>query len=208
MVKINLEIDDKTTEYNLPENWDEVNIEQFCKIWEFDRQEMNTLQFATRIISSFTDIDEEVILDMQYTDFHKLCDILKFTQTEFQPEKNVEYIEIEGEKYFLKSDFSQLTMGEVISIETIIESGAGNIYKVMDKLLCIFLRKKKENGNLETFKGEFMSRSELFKKLPISKVFTLFSFFLTGNNISQNNTNPSLENQETKKNQKNEVDLK
>jgi hypothetical protein len=112
------------------------------------------------------------------------------------------------DKYYLKKDFSQLTMGEVISIDTIMAEANGNIYKVMDKLLCIFLRKKKENGNLETFKPEFMERRWGFRDIKISKVFNLFSFFLTGNNILQNNTNPSLENQKKKNKSKKQVDLK
>jgi hypothetical protein len=208
MIKVNLEIDDVVKEYTLPESWDEVNIDQFCRIWEFDKQDMTTIEFATRIVSSFTEISEETLMEMNYTDFEKLCDILEFTKGEFKPDSNIDFVELGDDKYYLKKDFSQLTMGEVISIDTIMAEANGNIYKVMDKLLCIFLRKKKENGNLETFKPEFMERRWGFRDIKISKVFNLFSFFLTGNNILQNNTNPSLENQKKKNKSKKQVDLK
>lgn len=208
MIKINLEIDDVVNEYTLPESWDEVSVDQFCRIWQFDKQDMTTIEFATRIISSFTEINEDTLMEMNYTDFQRLCEILQFTRQEFKGETNVDCVEFGDEIYYLKKDFSQLTMGEVISIDTIMSEANGNIYKVMDKLLCIFLRKKKENGNLETFKSEFMERRQGFKTIKISKVFNLFSFFLTGNNILQNNTNPSLEKQTKKRKSKKIVDLK
>ena len=207
MVKINLEIDDVINEYNLPENWDEVNVDQFCRIWEFDKQDTTTIEFATRIVSSFTEISEETLMKMNYTDFQKLCDILDFTKGDFKPEVNIDFIEIGDDKYYLKKDFSQLTMGEVISIDTILSEANGNIYKVMDKLLCIFLRKKKENGNLEAFKSEFMERRWGFRDIKISKVFNVFNFFLNGGSSLLNNMNPSLENPPKQK-RKNKVNLK
>ena len=208
MIKVNVEVDGEVKEFNLPENWSEVSVDNFCRIWEFDKNDMTTIEFATRIVSSFTDMDESLIMAMNYEDFQKIVGILDFTQTEFVPDKDVDNIELGDETYFMKKDFNQLTMGEVISIETIMGDANGNIYKVMDMLLCIFLRQKKENGNLETFQPHFMERRWKFRHIPISKVFTLFSFFLTGKNILGNNTNPSLEKQPKKNRKQRRVDLK
>lgn len=208
MIKVNVEVDGEVKEFNLPENWNEVSVDNFCRIWEFDKSDMTTIEFATRIVSSFTDMDESLIMAMNYDDFQKIVGILDFTQTEFIPNKDVDNIELGDETYYIKKDFNKLTMGEVISIETILGDANGNIYKVMDKMLCIFLRQKKENGNLETFKSEFMERRWKFRHIPISKVFNIFSFFLTGNDILQNNTNPSLEKQTKKRKSKKQVDLK
>jgi hypothetical protein len=208
MIGINLEVDGEVKEFNLPENWNEVSVDNFCRIWEFDKNDMTTIEFATRIISSFTDMDESLIMAMNYEDFQKLVNILNFTTEEFVPEKDVDSVELGDEIYYIKKDFNQLTMGEVISIETIMGDANGNIYKVMDKLLCIFLRQKKENGSLETFQPHMMERRWKFRHIPISKVFTLFSFFLTGKNILENNINPSLENQPKKNRKQRRVDLK
>ena len=80
-----------------------------------------------------------------------------------------------------------------------------NIAPAMAKLLCIFLRKKKENGSLETFKNSFMEREILFEEVIISDVNDLFLFFLDGENLSQNNMKDYLENQ--KSNQESEIDF-
>jgi hypothetical protein len=115
---------------------------------------------------------------------------MDFLNKEMEPTKE-DFVEIEGERYYIKFDFQNFTMGEVISIETILSKADNNIFKVMDELLCVFLRKKKENGNLETFRGEFLERKEIFSKAPISKVFEVFNFFFVGGNLLLDNMNQS-----------------
>jgi hypothetical protein len=193
MINLKLEIDDEVKEFNLPQSWDEVTIGDFVKLFSFEREGLNSVELSVKIINVLTDIDENLIMMMDVKDFEKLAEVFAFTSKELKP-TNVESVELEGETYYLKNDFSKLTMGEVISIETILQSADGNLFKVMDKLLCIFLRKKKENGKLEAFKGEFMDRVNLFRNAPISKVYNIFSFFLTGGTTLEDNTKDYLEN--------------
>ena len=193
MINLKLEIDDEVREFNLPQNWDEVTIGDFVKLFSFNRDGLTTIELSVKVINILTGIDEELVMMMDVNDFQKLVEVFDFTTKELDA-VNVDSVEIGGETYYLKNDFSQLTMGEVISIETILKSADGNLFKVMDKLLCIFLRKKKENGKLESFKGSFMSRAEIFKDAPISKVYNVFSFFLTGGTILEDNTKDYLEN--------------
>jgi hypothetical protein len=193
MINLKLEIDDEVKEFTLAENWDELTIGDFVKLFSFEREGLNSVELSVKIINVLTDIDENLIMMMDVKDFETLTEVFSFTSKELTP-INVESVELEGETYYLKNDFSKLTMGEVISIETILQSADGNLFKVMDKLLCIFLRKKKDNGKLEAFKGEFMDRVNLFKKAPISKVYNVFSFFLTGGTTLEDNTKDYLEN--------------
>jgi hypothetical protein len=194
MVKLNLEIDDEVREFNIPENWDEVTIEQFINLFSFERQGMTELNIATRTINVFTGIDEDLLLMMNYNDFQQIIGVLQFTNKDMEPQV-VDYVELDGEKYYLRKDFDKFTMGEIISIETILSSSENNILKVMDKLLCIFLRKKKENGKFEPFKGEMMDRVELFRTAPVSKIHHIFNFFLDGGTLSTSNMKDFLENQ-------------
>jgi len=192
MIKINLEIDDEVREFNLPQNWDEVTIGDFVKIFSINKENLTQFEVAIKTINILTGIDEETIMMMNVNDFESMTENLMFTKTDITP-INVDSIELNGEVFYLKNDFSQLTMGEVISIETILQSADGNLFKVMDKLLCIFLRKKKDNGKLENFKGTFMSRADLFKTAPITKVYNIFSFFSNGGTTLEDSTKVSLE---------------
>lgn len=192
MVKVTLEIDDEDIEFNVPESWEEVTVSQFCKMFSFNREELNPIEIAVKVLHIFTGVDEELLMMMNYEDFNSLVQVISFTNDEVDARVD-EYVEIEGEKYYIKSDYSSLTMGEVITIEIMLNESQGNIFKVMDKLLCVFLRKKKDNGKLESFKGTFMERRELFGKASIISVYGLFVFFLSGENLLEFNTKESLE---------------
>ena len=187
MKKVTIEIDDEVKEYELPSNWDEITLDDFIRLFSIDRTDLNPLEVSVKTIEVLVGINEEILLMMKSSDFELLATELSFTTRDVEP-VNVEFVTIGGEEYYIKKDFNQLTMGEIISIETILEGAENNIFKVMDKLLCIFLRKKKENGKLETFKGEFMERATLFRKTPVSQIYNIFNFFLVGGNLLEVNT--------------------
>jgi hypothetical protein len=106
---------------------------------------------------------------------------------------------VNGDKYYMKTDFDKMKYGEIMSVELLMASSGGNLLKVMDKLLCIFLRQKNENGKLESFKADFLERAESFKKIPISQVNQIFTFFLLGNEPLPKTTRVSSEKKKTPK---------
>jgi hypothetical protein len=181
MVELNLNIDDEVKTFNIPQSWDEVTIDQFIKLFSFDREILTEVEVSVKTMQAFTDIDEEYLLMLDLKDFHQLIELLSFTNVNLTPQSK-ESIIIGEDEYFIKKDFDTLSMGEMISIETIIKQTNGNFLKAIDKLLCIFLRKKKENGNLEAFRTEHMNRAESFRAIPITQVYEVFNFFLDGVN--------------------------
>ena len=100
MIKINLEIEDEVIEYTLPENWDEVTVEQFVKIFSINREGLALYEIATQTINCFTDIKVEHLEMMDYKDYIKITELLKFTEKDVVP-VTVEYVELNGEKYYL-----------------------------------------------------------------------------------------------------------
>jgi hypothetical protein len=190
MIEINVEIDDSLQSYSFPTSWSEVTVQQFSNLYGIDKEKYTGMFYTFEVIHQLTGIDRDVIEMMEYHDFVKLVKSLEFV---FQPveDKKSESLVVDGEEYFVHSEFSKYTAGEIISLETIISSSNGEFVKVMPHLLCIFLRKKKENGNLEKYKTTFMNRIESFKKIKIDEVNHIFSFFLNGRASSANNTKDS-----------------
>jgi hypothetical protein len=129
-----------------------------------------------------TGIEEELIYLLTQEQFLEVVEKVKFTNEEIVSELK-ESILVEGEEYFIKKDFDKLNMGEIISIESLLKQSDGDLSKCMSKLLCVFLRKKKENGNLESFKNSFMEREELFDNVMITDVNNLFVFFSNGRTL-------------------------
>lgn len=187
MITINLEIDDQVQSYEFPTNWSEVSLDQFCKLYSIDKNIHTGMFYTFEVLHQITGIDREIIEQIDYEDFVEIVKELKFI---YEPivEKKAESVIVDGEEYFLYTEFNKYTAGEIISIETILKSSDNDIVKVMPQLLCIFLRKKKESGKLEKYNTSFMSRIEKFKTIKIDEINHIFTFFLTGRDSSPNNT--------------------
>ncbi len=201
MIEIKLNVDGQDSNFNIPEGWNEVTVDQASRLYSLDRENKNDLELMISIVNIFTGIDEEIIYMLTQEQFNILLNTIKFTNEEVKGEL-ADSITIGEEQYFLKKDFNNLNMGEIISLETIIKQNEDNFPQAMAKLLCIFLRKKVMGNSgvevLETFKNNMMLREEMFKSIIITDVNNIFLFFLTGNNILQNDMKESLENQNPK----------
>lgn len=186
MVTLNLEIEDEKMTFKVPESWDDVSVETFSKIWGLDREGLTGIEMTVQLLSVFTGIEEDYLYMMDTETFNKVAEIVAFTNEDVKG-SNVDSIMVDGEEFFVKNDFDKLTMGEVASLEILMEQAGGNIMSKMPEMLCIFLRKKKDNGKLEAFKKSFMERADKFKSISIADVNDVFLFFSNGENSSTNN---------------------
>lgn len=183
MISVNIELEEETKTYEFPTSWDEVSVEQFMRVFSHTDKKYEGILGSVKVLSAISNISEEILMAMDINDFKLLAEQLSFVSQEV-PKVDVDYIEIDGSKFYLYSDFNKFTTGEIITIELLLEQAGGSIFPVITDLLCVFLRKKKEDGTFEKFNTNFMTRKEMFKKIPISQVFHIFAFFLTINNSS------------------------
>ena len=193
MVEVNIEIEGLNKTYNIPTSWNEVSVRQFNQLYRFKNENSNELLGVVNLISAISDIDTSILLQMDIDDFKSLTSQVEFVTTEV-PKVEVDYLEVNGDKYYLYTDFNKLTTGEVITLETILESSNFDIHKVMTDLLCLFLRKKDSEGRFEKFTTDMLKRKEIFLELPVSQIYHVFGFFLGGRNSSKNNTKDSTRN--------------
>jgi len=191
MIELNLEIDGKAKSYNIPAGWDEVTLGQAADMNDLKDDDSTVIVQVVKLLKILApDINEDDIMMMSPEQFTQVTEALQFVSDEVEGEL-VEYVEIEGEKYYLKKDFEKLTMGEIISIDSIMKQTSNDITKALPKVMCIFLRKKNDDGELESFRNSFMEREEAFRSIIITDVYKLFAFFLDGEDLSQNSTQES-----------------
>jgi len=195
MIEVKIETDEEELLYQFPENWDEVTVKQFCDVFRNNYDNHNSFYASVLLMSALTGVDKEIIEMMDVDDFKMLLEKLKFMQEDVIRSEDDKII-INDEEYFLHTDFSKYTTGEIITIEILSEQAQNNVITIMPELLCVFLRKKNSKGNLEKFKTSFMERKKDFETLPVSKIYHIFSFFLDIKNISTNNTKDFMPNQE------------
>jgi hypothetical protein len=186
MIEVKIEAEDKSHIYSFPENWNEVTVKQFVRLYQSNNPNNNELMGAVTLISAISNIPEGLLMQMDINDFKNLSTKANFIAQEVE-KTDVDYIELEGDRYYLYTEFNKLTTGEVITIETILEGSQYDIYKVMGDLLCLFLRKKDEQGKFEKFSTDMFKRKEMFMDVPISNIYHVFGFFLDGRNSSQSN---------------------
>ena len=194
MIDLKIEVDDEVMEFTVPESWADVTVGQYVDSVNLNREGLSDIDLMIEMLSIFSNVDREISEMMDYESFNKLVMTFQFLEKEIT---NVvkDFVELDGETYFLKKDFESLTMGELISIEAIIAKYE-DLTKAMPELLCIFLRKKTKKGKLEKFKTSMMGRAEMFKKVSIEEVHQIFFYFSDGKNISSGNMKDSLENKE------------
>lgn len=190
MVEVNIEVEGLNKTYNIPTEWDEITVKQFTQLYRVKDQTSNELMGIVNLISAISDIDTSLLLQMDIDDFKNLTSKITFITGEV-PRVDVDYLEVGEDKYYLYTDFNKLTTGEVITIETLLESSEFDIHKIMADLLCLFLRKKDEEGRYEKFSTDMLKRKEIFLTLPITKIYHVFGFFLDGRNISTSNMKDS-----------------
>jgi hypothetical protein len=200
MTELKLMIDGLEKTYNIPTTWDDITIQTYKKIVNIPSEVKGvflSIELAIRLIG----LDRDTIEELPIEEFNKILEQMTFINEELKAEL-AESIEVGGETFYFKKDFSKLTTGEVASIDLILQSAEGKWYDVIEKLLCIFLRKK-VGDELEKFKSEMMDRAELFKDLKIKDVQPIFFYFSSGENGSPEAMKESLENQPKRK--KNEI---
>lgn len=187
MVKLNLEIDGENKTYDIPTQWDDVTVDKFIEIVKLnEKKDINDLEKVMELMNILTTIPKDDVELLPVESFMEIQNNFSFVKTDVD-KKMKDSIVIDGEEYFVKNDFNDLTMGESITIETLLKEADNPMY-ILDKMLCLFLRKKKENGKLESFKTTFLTdRIDIFRKAPITEVYNNLIFFSNGVDILENN---------------------
>lgn len=187
MINIEIEIDGVSTMYNFPSSWDEINISTYKKLHQLEKPtEETNLLYLFELIGAVSDIDKSILYQMDINQFQQIANNLSFIYGEVK-NKSVDYVEVDGEQYYLHTDFNKYNAGEIISIDTILKRNNYDYISCMSELCCIFLRKKID-GKIEPFTTDLFHRKTMFDNLKVSEVNNIFSFFLSGGDLPKNNT--------------------
>lgn len=179
MTELNIELDDVLTTFSIPTAWDEVTVKQYQQVMDVNLSGMTDIDIVVARLSILGDIDKELLYLMPVEAFNEVVELLKFTTQPITTEMK-DSIQVGGIEYHLKKDFNNLIISEITAIEMIIKDAGGNFDKCIDKLLCVYLRQKKDNGKLEAFRSSFMKRQYEFQTIMISDVYQMFLFFSSG----------------------------
>lgn len=171
----------KEIELVIPEGWNEITVEQFQHIQMLDKNKFKSnLNYLVNVLAIVTGVDKSVLMEADAIELTKITDEIKWITKEPEADKK-EIIEYDGVKYKFKSSLNNLSVGEMVSIEQVIDLEALNIEMAFDVVLAILLREVKEDGSLEDFNAdEFEFRRKHFAGISITDVIGSLLFFSDG----------------------------
>lgn len=139
---IQIKFNDKL--YPLPSNWDEVKIYQFQDIKKLDYTELGKLKYIIKLVQIFTGLPEEVIINSNAKALEQIYEVINFIYKVPLTNKMTDKFTIGDDIYTLK-EFNELTTGERISLEVLLE---GEVDDVFPEIMSILFRRNDETFDI------------------------------------------------------------
>ena len=162
----------------IPTSWNDVTLKEFIALSKMDHESYSSpVEYYIHVLRLFGNEDLEDIFDyIKTSDLENIVGQMSFMNTE--PEKlDNRSVEINDEMFFLCDNLNELTVGEYISIESLIEQGDSNPAESIPIILSVILRPKNEVFD----SNKCAERIEYFKEnLSIASVMGMSVFFSNG----------------------------
>lgn len=156
--------------YDLPSSWDDVKIYQFQQIKKLDYAELGKLKYVVKLIQIFTELPEEIIINAKLETLSKIYEVIEFIYKEPLPTKMTHQFKIGEDVYTLK-EFSDLNVGERISLEVLLENPIDDI---LPEMMAILFKK-----NDEQFDASLMTdiADDIATEVGIGQLYGVLLFF-------------------------------
>jgi hypothetical protein len=180
-----LELNNK--EYNIPESWDEINLDKFIKIQKLieTKQDYEDDIWILKLIEVIIDISEDELNEVPFKELGKLSAAVSNIYNQEIPKSLPKKIIIDDIEYgFVTLD--DISTGEYTSIKTIFQKMETS--DALPYMLTILIRPI-VNDKLEKYNPQVcINRNKLFlEKLMVSHFKGLIDFFLNGKTESITN---------------------
>tara|TARA_R100000655_G_scaffold86021_1_gene125959 strand:+ start:456 stop:1100 length:645 start_codon:yes stop_codon:yes gene_type:complete len=175
-MKIKIKKKGKVKEFKLIKSWNDVTLETWLKLIEF--QSGTKTEEAEKTIETLSTIPKELIKQLELRDVVAiLSKISELQEKQYGSLKRI--IEIEGKRYGFHPDLNEMTLGEFADIETFIKN---DLEKSLPELMAVLYRpivEETEKGvyTIEAYDGKITIRAEQMKKMAAAEVQSALVFF-------------------------------
>ena len=165
----------KTKRFKLISSWEEVTLEKWLKLIDF--QKGTKSKEAEETIAALSTIPKDLIKQLELKDVAVIMSKLSELQAK-QNSSLKRVIEVEGKRYGFHPNLDEITLGEYADIETMIKN---DIEKNMPEVCAILYRPivNEENDvyTIEAYDGDISIRAEQMKKMSAEQVQSALLFF-------------------------------
>jgi len=164
-------------EISVPISWSDVTVNQYQALTLLNPEEYSQFRYSCQLVQILCEIEDVSKFPLEI--INEIVLNFGFLKEEISQDK-IEQIDFRGEGYEWVGSFNELTVGEMLSIEQIIDLEELTYNMSYDVVCAILLRKDGEEFDASNFK----ENRELFGELPITDVMGMIVFFLNGGKIS------------------------
>jgi len=174
-MKVKIKKDGKSKNYNIVDSWSDVTLEKFMQL-NFEESDSKTKE-AEETLAILSDLPKELIKQLSLKDVSNLFERVSKLQQEHNVLLQKTFI-IDGVKYGMHPDLSEITLGEYADIESFINQG---LQQYLPEIMAILYRPITEEKNniytIEAYDGNIKLRAEEMKKMNAEQVQSTLVFF-------------------------------
>lgn len=162
----------------IPTEWADVTLGEFIELSKLNIDSFqNPIEYYVRMLIILGNEDTDGIFEfIKASDINNIIGQMSFMNTP-PSKKGVKDVKINGKKYFLESNLNNLSVGEVVSIETLIEDKKVDSVGAIPIVLSVLLKPKGESFDSNLCED----RINLFKNnVSIEEALGMSVFFSTG----------------------------
>jgi len=184
---ITLTINDK--DYNIANSYEELSLGQYIDIIKVSESKVQLDSTAAdiKVISLLSDSPEaleKILWDFNMDDFKELLTHFTWVNdtTVLEKYKSLEpkqIIEIEDGNYTIINNYNKLSLGEVISFETLLKQENSDLHR-LDVAFGLLLRPVVDGKQVKFTQEVFDQIIKIKYKVKVIDIYASISFFLTG----------------------------
>ena len=174
-MKVKIKKGNKVESFNLINSWDDVTLETWIKLIDFETG--TKTEEATETITALSDIPKKLIKELALSDVAAIMSKIGEIQSK-QDTKLKRIIEINEVEYGFHPDLDSISLGEYADIEQFIKNG---IDKNLPELMSVLYRPVKLKKNdiyiIDSYDGDIRLRAEEMKQMSAAQVQSALFFF-------------------------------
>ena len=165
-------------ELTIPTNWNDITIGMYQQFVKINKKKFKTEEERTaELICALCKVEESQLERFKYKDLKYVVNkISKLMDSEIDDKTLVKKVDFKGTKLGLIPNFSSITLGEFVDIESYCKDSYKNLHKLMSIMYRPIVKEKGERYRIEEYKPDEF-KAEEYLDFPIVASMSSLSFF-------------------------------
>ena len=177
-MKVKIKKKGKTKQFKLISKWEEVSLDKWLKLIEF--QKGTKSEEAKETIAALSDIPKKLIKHLELKDVAAIMGAISELQSK-QDSSLKRIIEIDGKRYGYHPDLESISLGEWADLESLLKE---DVEKNLPEIMAVLYREIVEETDsgiytIKAYDGNISIRAEQMKKMAAEQVQSALVFFYT-----------------------------